>query len=124
VTLGKGVVSVIRRRDSRFSLPSTDMHSAIPIKSIRQRSCCRCTVHRALRVFFRILGKALDSGSICAIKEASISHDILIILQDPHHEVQIRNTIYPSCFLEFSYLFNLTDRPTILSVWKAFARCI
>jgi hypothetical protein len=85
LTLGKSAVSVNRRRNSRFSLPSAPWHSAkifaeCPRKSTRQRSLCRCTVYRALfaecytrqslcRVFLRLrrvlpaLGEAIDSGS-------------------------------------------------------------
>jgi hypothetical protein len=77
-TLGKDTVSVTRRRNGCFSLPSALWHSAkrfaeCPIKSTRHRRLCRCTVCRALfaecdtrqrlcRVL-RELGKAVDSGS-------------------------------------------------------------
>jgi hypothetical protein len=86
LTLGKAAVSVTRRRNSRFSLPSATWHSAnifaeCPTKSTRQRSLCRCTVCRAFfaechtrqslcRVFLRLrrvlqaLGEAIDSGSV------------------------------------------------------------
>jgi hypothetical protein len=52
LTLGKAAVSVTRRRNGRFSLPSAPWHSAkifveCPRKSTRQRSLCRCTVCRA-----------------------------------------------------------------------------
>jgi hypothetical protein len=55
LTLGKAVVSVTRRRNGRFSLPSAPWHSAkkfaeCPRKSTRQRSLCRCTVRRAFFV--------------------------------------------------------------------------
>jgi hypothetical protein len=85
VTLGKGAVSVTRRRNSCFSLPSAPWHSTnifaeCPRKNTRQRRLCRCTVCRAFfaechtrqslcRVFLRLcrvlraLGKALVSGS-------------------------------------------------------------
>ena len=78
-------VSVTRRRNGRFSLPSALWHSAkrfaeCPRKSTRQRRLCRCTVCRAFfaechtrqslcRVFLRLcrvlraLGKAPVSGS-------------------------------------------------------------
>ena len=51
-TLGKAAVSVTRRRNGRFSLPSARWHSAkrfaeCPRKSTRQRRLCRCTVCRA-----------------------------------------------------------------------------
>jgi hypothetical protein len=51
-TLGKDAVSVTRRRNGCFSLPSAVWHSAnlftdCPRKSIRQRRLCRCTVCRA-----------------------------------------------------------------------------
>jgi hypothetical protein len=84
-TLGKAAVSVTRRRNGRFSLPSAVWHSAkifaeCPRKSSRQRRLCRCTVRRAFfaecntrqsicRVFSRLrrvlqaLDKAIDSGS-------------------------------------------------------------
>jgi hypothetical protein len=84
-TLGKAVVSVTRRRNGRFSLPSALWHSAkrfaeCPRKNTRQRSLCRCSLCRAFfaechtrqslcRVFLRLrrvlqaLGKAIDSGS-------------------------------------------------------------
>jgi hypothetical protein len=85
-TLGKAAVSVTRRRNDRFSLPSALWHSAkkfaeCPRKNTRQRRLCRCTVCRAFfaechtrqrlcRVFLRLhrvlqaLGKAIDSGSV------------------------------------------------------------
>jgi hypothetical protein len=84
-TLGKYAVSVNRRRNGCFSLPSVLWHSAnrfaeCPRKSTRQRRLCRYTVCRALfaecdtqqtlwRVFLRLcrvlqaLDKAVDSGS-------------------------------------------------------------
>jgi hypothetical protein len=84
-TLGKAAVSVTRRRNDHFSLPSARWHSAkrfaeCPRKSTRQRRLCRCTVCRAFfaecntrqslcRVFLRLrrvlqaLGEAIDSGS-------------------------------------------------------------
>jgi hypothetical protein len=51
-TLGKDAVSVTRRRNGCFSLPSAPWHSAnlfveCPRKSTRQRRLCRCTVCRA-----------------------------------------------------------------------------
>jgi hypothetical protein len=85
-TLGKDAVSVTRRRNGCFSLPSVLWHSAnhfaeCPRKSIRQRRLCRCIVYRAhfaecnirqrrCRVFLRLcrvlqaFGKAVDSGSV------------------------------------------------------------
>jgi hypothetical protein len=88
-TLGKAAVSVTRRRNGRFSLPSARWHSAkrfaeCPRKSTRQRRLCRCTVCRAFfaecytrqslcRVFLRLrrvlqaLGEAIDSGSVYVI---------------------------------------------------------
>jgi hypothetical protein len=50
-TLGKDAVSVTRRRNGCFSLPSASWHSAnlfakCPRKSTRQRRLCRCTVCR------------------------------------------------------------------------------
>jgi hypothetical protein len=53
--LGKDVVSVIRRRNGCFSLPSAPWQSAnlfaeCPRKSTWQRRLCRCTVCRALFV--------------------------------------------------------------------------
>jgi hypothetical protein len=84
-TLGKDSVSVTRRRNGCFSLPSALWHWAnqfaeCPRKSTRQRWLCRCTVCRALfaecntrqrvcRVFLKLcrvlraLGKAYDFGS-------------------------------------------------------------
>jgi hypothetical protein len=84
-TLDKSVISVTRRRNGLFSLPSALWHSAkrfveCPIKSTRQRSLCRCSLCRVFfaecdtrqslcRVFLRLrrvlqaLGKAIDSGS-------------------------------------------------------------
>jgi hypothetical protein len=84
-TLGKAAVSVTRRRNDHFSLPSALWHSAkrfaeCPRKSIRQRSLCRCSLCRVFfaecdtrqslcRVFLRLrrvlqaLGKAINSGS-------------------------------------------------------------
>jgi hypothetical protein len=84
-TLGKAAVSVTRRRNDRFSLPSALWHSAkrfaeCPRKSTRQRSLCRCSLCRVFfaecdtrqslcRVFLRLrrviqaLGKAIDSVS-------------------------------------------------------------
>jgi hypothetical protein len=84
--LGKVAVSVTRRRNGHFSLPSALWHSAkrfaeCPRKSTRQRSLCRCTLCRVFfaechtrqslyRVFLRLrrvlqaLGKAIDSGSV------------------------------------------------------------
>jgi hypothetical protein len=52
-TLGKDVVSINRRRNGCFFLPSVLWHSAnhfveCPRKSTRQRRLCRCTVCRAL----------------------------------------------------------------------------
>jgi hypothetical protein len=89
-TLGKAVVSVTRRRNGRFSLPSALQHSAkrfaeCPRKSTRQRRLYRCTVCRAFfaecdtrqslyRVFLRLrrvlqaLGKAIDSGRDCGTR--------------------------------------------------------
>jgi hypothetical protein len=71
LTLGKAAVSVTRRRNGRFSLPSAPWHSAnifaeCPTKSTRQRSLCRCTVCRVflrLRRVLQALGEAIDSGS-------------------------------------------------------------
>jgi hypothetical protein len=85
-TLGKVAVSVTRRRNGCFSLPSALWHSAnlfaeCPTKNTRQRRLCRCTVCRAFfaecdtqqrlcRVFLRLcrvlraLGKACESGSV------------------------------------------------------------
>jgi hypothetical protein len=84
-TLGKDAISVTRRRNDCFSLPSALWHSTnlfaeCPRKSTRQRRLCRCTVCRALfadcdtrqrlcRAFLRLcrvlqaLGKVVDSGS-------------------------------------------------------------
>jgi hypothetical protein len=86
-TLGKATVSVTRRCNGHFSLPSALWHSAksfaeCPTKNTRQRRLCRCTVCRVFfaecytrqrfcRVFLRLrrvlqaLGKAPDSGSVC-----------------------------------------------------------
>jgi hypothetical protein len=90
-TLGKDFVSVTRRHNGCFSLPSAPWHSAnrfakCPRQSTRQRRLCRCTVCRALfaecdtrqsvcRVFLRLcrvlqaLSKACDSGSACTFLE-------------------------------------------------------
>jgi hypothetical protein len=90
-TLGKDAISVTRRRNDRFSLPSAPWHSAnlfveCPRKSTRQRRLCQCTVCRAFfvecdtrqslcRVFLRLcrvlqaLGKGGDSGSVSYMKE-------------------------------------------------------
>jgi hypothetical protein len=89
LTLRKAAVSVTRRRNGRFSLPSAPWHSAnifaeCPRKSTRQRSLCRCTVCRAffaecytrqslcrvflcLRRVLQALGEAIDSGSECTV---------------------------------------------------------
>ena len=95
LTLGKAAVSVTRRRNGRFSLPSAPWHSAnlfaeCPRKSTRQRRLCRCTVCRAFfaecytrqslcRVFLRLrrvlpaLGEAIDSGSgLCRLSAVRI----------------------------------------------------
>jgi hypothetical protein len=78
-TLGKDVVSVNRRRNGCFSLPSVPWPSARE-KVLDKEGFCRCTVCRALfaecdtrqsrcRVFLRLcrvlqaLDKAVDSGS-------------------------------------------------------------
>jgi hypothetical protein len=84
-TLGKAAVSVTRRRNGCFSLPSVlwlsaNLFAECPRKNTRQRRLCRCTVCRAFfaecdtrqrlcRVFLRLcrvlraLGKACESGS-------------------------------------------------------------
>jgi hypothetical protein len=78
-TLGKDSVSVTRRRNGCFSLPSALWHSVnnfakCPRKSTRQWRFCRCIVCRALfaecdtrqsvyRVFLRLCRVLVDSGS-------------------------------------------------------------
>jgi hypothetical protein len=86
VTLNNVSIAITWRCDSDFSLPRATWHSAkvfveCPIKSTRQRSRCRCTVHRdffgechtwksGCRVFswlcrvLQALGKAVVSSSV------------------------------------------------------------
>jgi hypothetical protein len=99
-TLGKDSVSVTRRRNGCFSLPSALWHLAnhfaeCPRKSTRQRRLCRCTVCRALfaecdireslcRVFLRLcrvlqaLDKVGDSGSCYILITLIIGNDSIL----------------------------------------------